>query len=167
MPTTAIRRASCAALLAAAACLLPGLTDAGGLKKELGGPKKSYVKLSASAGKPDDDGRQVVTVTMEIEKPWYAYANPVDNEELAAGQTHVRIAGPKGKLEEVKVVYPPGKEKKLGKDTFKVYEGKVSIVSQVRRARGDTGPLEVTVEYMTCNPEGQCLPPEKVKLKVE
>jgi hypothetical protein len=163
-----IRRAGpCAALLVAAAWLLPAAPGAG-IKKEFPpeGPKKSVVKLTATGSKIGADGRQTVTVTMDIEDPWYAYANPVGLELLENGQTRVKIAG-KTKLEEVKIAYPPGKEKVEGKDRYRVYEGKVSIVGQVRRGKGDTGPLEVTVEYMTCHPKGQGLPPETVKLKVE
>src|SRR4029453_17155395 len=98
LPTTIRRAGAGAALLVAAAWLLPAPSDAG-LKKDPGGLKKSYVKLTASAGKADAEGRQVVTVTMDIEKPWYAYANPVEHDDLEGSRTVVRIAGSKAKLE--------------------------------------------------------------------
>jgi thiol:disulfide interchange protein len=131
------------------------------------GQPKSKVKVNATATKPDDQGRQTVTVTLDIEKPWYAYGNPVGNEEFEAAQTTVAIAS-KNKLESVKVEYPPAKEKKdpvIG--TYRIYEDKVAIKALVQRAKGDAGPLQVTVKFMTCHPKGQCLPPETVKLEVK
>jgi hypothetical protein len=49
-------------------------------------PKKSdaYVKVTAKGDKPDADGKQTVTVTIQIEKGWHIYANPVSNENLKA-----------------------------------------------------------------------------------
>jgi DsbC/DsbD-like thiol-disulfide interchange protein len=150
-----------AALLLGAVALVAGH----GPSAEAGGKKKSYVKLSATATKPDDDGRQEVTITMEIEKPWYAYANPVGLEDLENAQTKVKLSA-KGKLEDVKVEYPAGKVKVDGTSKYNIYEDKVAIKAKVRRARDDASPLTVTVTYMTCNPKGVCLPPETVKLMV-
>jgi len=156
-----------------AVVFLSGLTaliagGAGRLSAQAGKKELSPTKVTATATKPDADGQQVVTVTMTIESPWYAYANPVGLEDLEGAQTTVKIASKAGKLEDVKIEYPPGK---LKKDTlvgnYKVYEEKVSIKGTVRRAKGDTGPLDVTVKYMTCNPKGVCLPPETAKLTVE
>jgi hypothetical protein len=133
------------------------------------GKKKSYTKVTAKASKPDADGKQKVTITMEIEKPWHAYANPVGLPDLEPAQTEVKIASKDGKLEEVKIQYPRGKEEKdsvVG--NYRIYEEKVTITGLVRRAKGDTGPLEVTVKYMTCSSvTKQCLPPETVKLTVK
>jgi uncharacterized protein len=131
------------------------------------GKKKSYTKVTATATKPDAEGRQKVTITMDIEKPWHAYANPVGVADLEGAKTEVKIASKGGKLEDVKIQYPPGKEEKdsvVG--NYRIYEGKVTITGLVRHAKGDTSPLEVTVKYMTCNPKGQCLPPETKKLTV-
>ena len=154
-------------LLAAGALLLGALAlTLGGAAA--GGAKKSYTKVTAKATKPDAEGRQTVTVTMAIEKPWHAYANPVGLEDFETNRTEVKIAAKTGKLEDVKIQYPRGKEEKdavVG--TYRVYEDKVTITGQVRRAKGETGPLEVTVRYVTCHPKGQCLPPETVKLTVE
>jgi thiol:disulfide interchange protein len=159
-----LRTAVAAGLLVAAAALL-GL---GVVPADAGAKSKSVTKVTAAATKPDADGKQVVTVTLTIESPWYAYANPVGLEDLEGAQTTVKIASKTGKLADVKIEYPAGKLKKdnlVG--SYKVYEDKVSIKGTVRRAQGDTGPLEVTVKYMTCNPKGVCLPPETVKLNVD
>ena len=158
------RLLTAAALLSALALML----GPAGTPHADAGKKKSYTKVTAKATKPDADGRQKVTITLDIEKPWHAYANPVGNMDLDAAKTEVKIASKGGKLEDVKLKYPRGKEEKdavVG--NYWIYEDKVTITGLVRRAKGDTGPLEVTVKYMTCHPKGQCLPPETVKLTVE
>jgi hypothetical protein len=158
--------------LPAAAALLLGaliLTLAGtGTPTAQAGKKKSYTKVTAKATKPDAEGRQTVTVTMAIEKPWHAYANPVGLPDFEDNRTEVKIASKGGKLEDVKIQYPRGKEEKdsvVG--TYRIYEDKVTITGQVRRAKGDTSPLELTVKYTTCSSKTkQCLPQETVKLTV-
>ena len=153
--------------LAAMAWLLGGDAVAAGKQgKQDKDKQESHVKVTASAGKIDKNGSQTVTVTMEIESPWYAYANPVGNEDLESARTKVGVTAAK-KLEKVEVNYPPGKRKMLGTETYNAYEGKVEITATVKRAPGDTGPLDVSVKYMTCNPKGICLPPEEVKLQVK
>lgn len=125
----------------------------------------SMVKASAKADKPDASGNQTVTITLEIEKPWHLYANPVKNEDLAAAQTTVKISA-KVKPEAVKVEYPVGKvykDKIIG--TFMIYEGTVTIKAQVRRAKGDTSPLEVAIDVNACK-EKVCLLPATIKLTV-
>ena len=167
-------RSSCRSrgrLLAVSALLLGALTltlSGPATPRAEAGKKKSYTKVSAKATKPDAEGRQTVTITMNIEKPWHAYANPVGNPDLDSARTEVKIGSKGGKLADVKILYPPGKvEKDATVGDYRVYEDKVTITGQVRRAKGDSGPLEVVVKYMTCSPKGQCLPPETVKLTVE
>src|SRR5580765_3081224 len=124
-----------------------------------GGKTESQVKLSASAGKIDKDGQQIITIKMEINPEWHAYANPVKNEDLEPVQTVVKITGAK-KLDRVDFDYPKGKLGKTEMQTYMVYDGTVEIKATVKRAAGDTGPLEVTVNYTTCNDKkGICLPP--------
>jgi hypothetical protein len=132
------------------------------------GAKKSdaVVKTAATAGKPDADGKQVVSITVEPDAGWHVYANPVGNEDLTSVQTTVTITA-KNKLEEVKIDYPEGK---LHKDdvvgNYRTYEEKVTIKATVLRAKGDTGPLEVTLKFQACS-DKQCLLPANVKLTVE
>jgi DsbC/DsbD-like thiol-disulfide interchange protein len=131
------------------------------------GQGDSQVKLTATAGKIDKDGRQTITIKMHINDGWHAYANPVKNEDLEPNQTVVKIASAK-KLEDVSVNYPAGQRQTVLKDSYHVYEGTVEILASIKRAAGDTGPLEVTVNYVTCNDKkGICLPPEAVKLQVK
>jgi len=136
---------------------------------EAGGGKKSdsEVKVSAKAGKIDDAGKQIVTVTLAVNKGWHVYANPVGNADLRSSQTVVTVTA-KEKLEQVKIDYPEGKiinDKLVG--NYRTYEGQVDIKANVQRAKGDTGPLEVSVRFMACHDKGVCLLPATVKLTVK
>jgi uncharacterized protein YyaL (SSP411 family) len=137
--------------------------------EQLRGPKKSdsVVKVTATAApeKPGSDGKQVVTVTLLIEKGWHIYAHPPELEDLIPVQTSVSITA-KTKPEEVKVEYPKGKvvqDPILGK--YRIYEGKVEIKATVRRAPNASEPLEVTVKFQSCTAK-QCLLPATKVLKV-
>ncbi|HEV3236783.1 MAG TPA: protein-disulfide reductase DsbD N-terminal domain-containing protein [Gemmataceae bacterium] len=124
------------------------------------------VKVEASAGKIDADGKQEVTLTLNVEEGWHLYANPVGNEDLTSAQTTVKITG-KTVPKDVKIDYPKGKvveDKTVG--NYSTYEGKVVIKAKVSRAKDDTGPLDVTIKLQACN-ERTCLPPGSVKVKVE
>ena len=127
------------------------------------------VKIKATADKPGADGKQVVTVTIDIEKGWHIYANPVGNDDFAINQTTVSVTG-KQKLEDVRIEYPPGKEvqdKLVG--NYMTYEDKVAIKVTVKRARDDTGPLDVSVKLQSCchiKGKEKCLIPSTVKVNV-
>jgi DsbC/DsbD-like thiol-disulfide interchange protein len=127
--------------------------------------KKSsdVVKATAEATKPDADGNQTVTLTLNVEKPYHIYANPVGLMDLEDAATVVSVDGAQ-KPEAVKVDYPAGeviKDKALG--DYKVYEGKVTIKAQVRRAKGDTGELTLTIKLQACD-DKSCLPPGSIKV---
>jgi uncharacterized protein YyaL (SSP411 family) len=150
-----------------------GTGEQGPAKKEplaqAGGPKKSdaVVKVITKAvpEKPSGDGKQVVTVTLVIEKGWHLYANPPGQEDLVPVQTQVTIKS-KTKPEDVKVDYPKGKDIQdpvLGK--YRIYENKTSIKATVRRAPGMDEPLEVSLKFQACN-ERQCLLPVTKTVKV-
>jgi hypothetical protein len=130
-------------------------------------PAKSdaNVKVTATATKPDAGGNQVLTLNLDIAKPWHLYANPAGNEDLADSQTVVTVSA-KEKPEAVKVEYPEGK---LVKDPvvgdYRIYEGQVTIKAQVRRAKGDTSPLEVGIRVQTCT-DKKCLERATIQVKV-
>ena len=143
--------------------LLAGLFFAFGQEAAAGGKSDKVVKATASAGKADSDGKQVVTIVLEVESPFYLYANPVGKEDLEAAQTTVTATG-KTKL--VKVDYPAGEtktDKVLG--DYKVYKGKVTIKATVRRGKGDTGALGLAVKLQACDNK-RCLFPATIKLSV-
>jgi len=105
----------------------------------------SVVKAKATAGKVEE-GKQVVTITLEIDPRYHLYGNPVGVEDLEESQTTVRITG-KGKPQLVKVTYPEGEivpDKAVG--DYRVYKGKITITAVIERARGDDNPLDVAVK---------------------
>src|SRR6516162_1066291 len=85
----------------------------------------SKVKITASAGKPDSDGKQVVTLMLKIEKPWHLYANPVGQEDFPGIPTTVSFPGKTATIE-----YPKGKKVPDPSDNKKfmnIYEGEITI----------------------------------------
>jgi hypothetical protein len=139
-----------------------------GAPQEQAQKSESPVKVTASVTpeKPAADGKQVVTVTLDIEKGWHIYANPPGNDN--AVPTVVQVSS-KVKLEDVKVEYPKGKELKDAALDMKVsvYEGKVEIKAMIRRGtvngQPDAGPLDVTVKYQACD-DAKCLAPKTVRV---
>jgi hypothetical protein len=130
--------------------------------------KKSdaVVKTSVKAEKPNADGKQLVTITMEVESPWHIYANPVGLDDLAEAKTSITVGG-KTKLAGVSIDYPKGKvkeDKVIG--NYNIYEGKVTFKATVTRAKDDASPLTVTIKFQACN-DSKCLLPATVKLTTE
>ncbi len=124
----------------------------------------SKVKVTAKAEKPGADGTQVVTITLDIEKEWHTYANPVGNETLVPNMTKVALE--KIKAADVQIEYPMGK---LVKDPtegdYYIYEGQVEIKATVKRAKDDTTPLKLKVRIAACNNKKmKCLPAATVEL---
>jgi DsbC/DsbD-like thiol-disulfide interchange protein len=124
------------------------------------------VKATATADKPDADGKQNVTITLTIDKSWHLYANPVELKDLVDTQTTVSISAAE-KLAKVNIAYPPGK---LHEDqivgNFRIYENTVTIKATVVRAKGDTSPLNVEVKVQACN-DNTCLLPGTIKVPVK
>jgi DsbC/DsbD-like thiol-disulfide interchange protein len=122
---------------------------------------EKVVKINATADKPDEAGNQTVAITIEIDKPWHIYANPVGNDMLTPVQTKVTFKG----VEDAKITYPPGHLVKDKDGDYSTYEGKVVIKAQVKRAKGATGPLEFSVKVQACNKDS-CLFPATVKKSI-
>lgn len=117
-----------------------------------------HLKVSATATRPDAQGRQTVTVHFAIDPGWYIYANPVgtSNELFKNLPTLIRIRA--ASQPGVRVLYPAGvehKDKNFG--TYLIYQGKLSIQALVQRAAGDTSALTVDVKANTCHVEGKCV----------
>ena len=126
---------------------------------------ESKVKIEATAGKPDADGKQVVTVKIAIDKGWHLYANPVP-KDFAGVPVEVKYGG-KTKPAVFKVDYPPGKEvKDPTEGNYQIYEDMAEIKVTLQRDKSDTSPLELSVKVQTCN-EKTCLPPATVKVPVQ
>ena len=125
---------------------------------------ESKVKVTAEASKIDKDGKQTVTLTLTIEKGWHLYANPVNHDFLEGAQTKVKVAA-KGKLSEVKTMYPAGKTHVEKTGNYDVYEGTVKIPVTLKRSAGDTSPLEISIDIQACD-SSVCLKESKIKLMV-
>jgi DsbC/DsbD-like thiol-disulfide interchange protein len=106
----------------------------------------AVVKVAAKSSTPDSDGKQIVTVTLTIEKGWHIIANPPGDDELKTYQTVVSVTA-KQKLKDVKIEYPRGKKVTCNrlKVVYRVYDDTVKIKAVVYRCKGDTGPLEASV----------------------
>src|ERR1043166_2194192 len=146
-------------VFALAASTLVWQADAGGLQKS-----DSKVKASASATKIEG-GKQPVAITLDMDKGWSLYANPVNhnNDFLEANQTTVKV-GAKDKVQ-FKPKYPAGEQKVDKTEKYDVYKGVVKIEVAVQRTKGDTSPLEITIDVNACD-SSVCLMPGKIKLMV-
>jgi len=121
----------------------------------------AVVKVSAEAGAPDADGKQVLTVTLKIDDQWHIYANILP-KDFPGVPTSVKVST-RSKLEDVKVDYPEDKWIKEGE--YNAFEGTVPIKVTLRRSKGDTSPLEVTVSFQSCT-KTSCLFPATIKQTV-
>jgi uncharacterized protein len=131
--------------------------------------KKSndMVMVVATAGQIEND-TQKVTFTVDVEKGWHIYANPVGHDDLADNKTVVEISGGATKLKSVKITYPPGtlvKDDVVG--NYMIYQGKITITAEVVRAKGDTEPLSAKIKVQACSEgkDGVCLQPGTVEVK--
>jgi DsbC/DsbD-like thiol-disulfide interchange protein len=130
-----------------------------------GEKSESKIKATASASKLGADGKQTVTITLDIEKGWYIYANPMkaNTDAFDGNETRVAVKG-KEKIN-ASVKYPAGTPKKDGKYEYNIYEGRIVIQAELQRAAGDTGPLQISIDVNTCK-KNVCLLPGTVTLKV-
>src|SRR5712692_9215798 len=101
----------------------------------------SVVKATATADKPGADGKQVITITLNIDDGWHIYANPAQHENVYP--TKVAVGGKKA--EEVQVDYPKGKLVKDDGDQYMAYQGEVAVKTTVSRTKDDS-PLKVKVK---------------------
>jgi len=126
------------------------------------GRSGSKVKVACERGKPDAEGKQTITINLDVAEGWHIYANPVGSQDLQGGETIVRVyTGTK--VVEAKVDYPAGKAVKLfDLDPFYIWEGKVSIKARVE---ADDGPLEIRISMRVVS-DSKGLPPETLKVKV-
>lgn len=149
-------RRSC--LILALPALLVG-TGHAGMKSD------SQVKAAIEASKPDAEGKQVITITLDVNKGWYIYANPIDNKDFLPNQTNLRVLAGKKEVE-AKFDFPPGVTKTVGKESYKVWKDKITIKAHVVRP-ADVKEMEIHVRLSSCSEaEMICLIPATVRLKV-
>ena len=124
---------------------------------------ESVVKVSAQVKpeKPAADGKQELTVTINIDKGWHLYANPPGQDDFLSSQTELKVEA-KMPVSDLKITYPDGKlviDSILGR--YMVYEDKIVIKASLKRAPGDTGPLELKLKFQSCSDKTCLLPGTK------
>lgn len=157
--TSAMIAVLCGLIVADCSGLLSAARAAQGKKSD------SVVKATVTSSKPGADGKQLLTVTLNIEGKWHLYANPTP-PCFPGIATEVTVEG-KIKPDDVKVDYPVGKQitdTVVGK--YNVYEGKAEIKVTVKREKGDTSPLEMSIKVQACD-DKTCLLPAMIKLKAD
>ncbi len=104
----------------------------------------SYVKVHASADKPNAVGQQIVTVFLDIDDKYFLIGNMVP-EDFEDARFQVRFLI-NGKPAKATISYPPGnvtKEKALG--PYTIYEGKLACKAMIQRRVEDASPIEIAV----------------------
>jgi DsbC/DsbD-like thiol-disulfide interchange protein len=120
----------------------------------------SKVKAEVKADKPDASGKQTVSVTLNIDKAWHIYANPVGGDPfLEPGATKLSFLAGTAKIEDAKVEYPKGKRVTVKGDSYNVYEDTVTIKATVQRPKD--GPVKLKIKVQACN-DSNCLLPGEI-----
>ncbi len=122
------------------------------------------VKVRLTATKADAEGKQTITLRLTIDKGWHIYANPVGCDDFKGCETTVAVTG-KVKPVDVRTTYPSGKVLELFGLQIKIYENEVILKTQVQRAPGDTGSLQVTINLQASGAAYGLLP-DRIKLTV-
>jgi hypothetical protein len=125
-----------------AALLFAALSEAGDRKPVTSADK---VKATATASKPDADGKQTVTITLDIEKDVILAANPVNHNHGFLDDTKLVVKITAKEQVQVDLKYPPGKTRRDADDRYDIYEGVVKIHANVVRTKGDASPLDVSI----------------------
>ncbi len=121
------------------------------------------VKARALPGNAAPKGHRTILLTLEIEKGWFIFANPVENKDLRIAQTRVTVTTPGAKL--TRIDYPRGAKVAdpfIG--DYRIYKGKVEIVLTVQ-VKQATVPIELLLKCHPMTEEKGSLP-EQLKLKV-
>jgi len=125
---------------------------------------EDLVKLTATAEKPED-GKQVLTVKLVVEKPWHIYANPTGNPKVTAQMTKVTVRA-NGKEIDAEVTYPPGvKEADDTVGDYFVYENEITIKVVIPR-QANAGPIDVWTKVQACT-KLRCLQQTTLKTTVK
>ena len=122
----------------------------------------SVVKATATASKPDADGKETITIILTIDPKYHLYANPVGNADFESNQVVVSFK----KCTPSKIDYPTGevKEDKIV-GNYKIYKGKTTIKAVVKRPAG-TDPIEVAIKVQACD-DKSCLMAATIKVNVK
>src|SRR5262249_44008009 len=120
------------AVLVGTMAFLPAFISAQDAKAKVTSSDK--IKLKVEADKAGADGKQNVMLSLDIEKGWHVYANPVGDDLLEDAATKLTFLAD-GSPVEAKVEYPKGKTVTAGPDRYNVYEDSVTIKATVQRPK--------------------------------
>jgi hypothetical protein len=108
------------------------------------GKTAGHVQVAIGGGPIDRAGRQKVSVILQIEKGYHLIGRNV-TKDLEPARLRIEFSQ-NGKAVQASSGYPFGKKVKdeiLG--DYTIYQGEVMIIAEVRRAPGETGPLEAVI----------------------
>ncbi len=126
------------------------------------------VQTTATAGKIDKTGKQLIPIKMKIDDGWQVFANDVGNIDFESAKTTFNVTGSNGaKVDIVSIDWPKGLKQEILKDVYYVYEDSVEIVATVKRTADDSSPLAVIVSYHLFGPVPICWPPQTLKVEVK
>jgi hypothetical protein len=104
----------------------------------------TYAKVQAVASKPDANGRQVVTVTIDIDEGYFLIGHTVC-DDMVPWQFKMKLQI-EGKPLPAEIAYPSGTlEKNELVGDYTTYRGKIVATAVIRRTVGDTASMEVAV----------------------
>ena len=108
-------------------------------------PRKFPVKLKVTAKKPNDSGRQEISLQLTIEKDVHIFSQ---SEKFQPIPPKFTITTSDGKKIDAKYTYPKGNkiENEVLGDYF-IYKGKITIRAIIMRTDGD-GPLKIKCRGM-------------------
>ncbi len=145
--------------------MIAAVAVAGMFQPPLHADSKKEVKVTARTSGKTAGGVEVVTLTLDVNKGWYIYANPVGNKEFSINETKVAVKGLPPT--QIKIRFPRGKVKRDAKyGSYNIYDGKVNILVQIQHRPSDRGPINVQVEFQACHISERCLAPAKVAFKL-
>ncbi len=110
---------------------------------------------------PAGEGKQSISITLAVAKPWHIYANTPGGKGLDGSATQIEVLVA-GKKTDAKLVFPEGKaatDPTAG--DYRIYEGSVTVTGTIPHA-ADAGPILVRVKIVACR-EGKCLLPATIK----
>lgn len=150
--TSSVRRASCAALLAALAIPATAARAAG---------PDVVARIAGLESRPG--GRRVVVVEMTVGAGWHVNAHLPSESFLVPTELRLRAAGGA----RLPVRYPDGELQRFAfwQKPLRVYAGKVVFEAELSLPADAAAPvaLEGDVSFQACS-DGQCYPPGRIPL---
>ncbi len=127
----------------AVAALTPATNLDAGERKP--GTAADKVKAAITANKLTVDGKQELTIRLEIERGVWLYANPVNHNNDFLNDNRLTLKIDAQDRPVCHVTYPPGKTRGDDKEKYDIYEGSVTIRVVATRVLNDRSPLDIRI----------------------